>query len=132
MWVKVGEIEHLLLEKSWEGENLPVHLCSEDSDCPGAAGTVVGRQTRKRDWLWESVGYNLPPPPPEPINLCLFHTAYLFAVCNADLGLIPELGRFPGGGHGNPLQYSCMENPMDGGAWQATVHRISKSRTRLK
>ena len=38
--------------------------------------------------------------------------------CNAgDLGSIPGLGRSPGGGHGNPLQYSCLENPMDGGAW---------------
>ena len=39
-----------------------------------------------------------------------------------DVGLIPGLGRFPGGGHGNPLQYACLENPMDRGAWRATVH----------
>ena len=39
-----------------------------------------------------------------------------------DVGPIPGLGRFPGEGHGNPLQYSCLENPMDRGAWQATVH----------
>ena len=39
------------------------------------------------------------------------------------------LGRSPGGGHGNPLQYSCPENLMDRGAWQATVHRVAKSRT---
>ena len=38
---------------------------------------------------------------------------------------VPELGRSPGGGHGNPLQYSCLENPMDRGAWWATVHGIS-------
>ena len=38
-------------------------------------------------------------------------------------------GRSPGGGHNNPLQYSCLENPMDRGAWQATVHRVAKSRT---
>ena len=49
-----------------------------------------------------------------------------------DPGLIPGLGRFPGEGHGNPLQYSCPENPMDRGAWWATVHRVAKSRTRLK
>ena len=42
-----------------------------------------------------------------------------------DVGLIPGLGRVPGGGHGNPLQYSCLENPMGKGAWQATVHRVS-------
>ena len=45
---------------------------------------------------------------------------------------IPELGRYPRGGHGNPLQYSCLENLMNRGAWQATVHGVSKSRTRLK
>ena len=49
-----------------------------------------------------------------------------------DTGLIPGLGRSPGGGHGNPLQYSCLENPMERGAWQATVHGVSKSQTQLK
>ena len=44
-----------------------------------------------------------------------------------DPGLIPGLGRSPGGGHGNLLQYSCLENPMDRGPWQATVHRVAKS-----
>ena len=46
-------------------------------------------------------------------------------------GSIPGLGRSPGEGSGNPLQYYCLENPMDGGAWEATVHGVSKSRTRL-
>ena len=45
---------------------------------------------------------------------------------------IPESRSFPGGGHGNPLQYFCLENPMDREAWWATVHRITKSQTRLK
>ena len=49
-----------------------------------------------------------------------------------DLGSIPQSGRFPGGGHGSPLQYSCLENPMDRGAWWATVHRMAKSQTQLK
>ena len=49
-----------------------------------------------------------------------------------EMGSIPGLGRSPGGGHSNPLQYPCLENPMDRGAWQATVHRVAKSRTRLK
>ena len=44
-----------------------------------------------------------------------------------DLGSVPGLGRSPGEGNGNPLQYSCLENPMDRGAWQATDHGISKS-----
>ena len=48
-----------------------------------------------------------------------------------DTGLIPGLGRSPGGGHGNPLQYSCLENPMDRGAWRATVHGVTKSPTGL-
>ena len=47
------------------------------------------------------------------------------------LGSIPRWGRAPGEGIGNPLQYSCLENPMDGGTWWATVHRVAKSRTRL-
>ena len=48
-----------------------------------------------------------------------------------DLGLIPGLGRFPGGGHGNPFQYSCLENPIDRGAQQAIVHGMAMSQTRL-
>ena len=48
-----------------------------------------------------------------------------------DVSSIPGLGRSPGGGHGNPLQYSCLENPMDRGAWWATVHGVAKSLTRL-
>ena len=49
-----------------------------------------------------------------------------------DAGLISGSGRSPQGGHGNPLQYSCLENPTDREAWWATVHRITKSWTRLK
>ena len=48
-----------------------------------------------------------------------------------DLGLIPGSGRSPGEGNGNPLQYSCLDNPMDRGAWSATVHGAAKSQTRL-
>ena len=48
-----------------------------------------------------------------------------------DLGSIPGLGRSPGGGYGNPLQYSCLENSMDRGAWQATVHGGAKCQTQL-
>ena len=44
-----------------------------------------------------------------------------------DLGSIPGSGKFPGGMHGNPLQYSCLENPMDRGAWWAMVHRVTES-----
>ena len=48
-----------------------------------------------------------------------------------DLGSIPGWGRSPGEGNGNPLQYSCLENLMDGEAWWATVHGVTKSRTQL-
>ena len=48
-----------------------------------------------------------------------------------DMGLIPGLGRSPGGGNGDPLQYSHLENPMDRGAWWASVHGVTKSQTRL-
>ena len=46
-----------------------------------------------------------------------------------DIGSIPGSGRSPGGGNGNPLQYSCLENPMDRGAWRAAVHGVTKSDT---
>ena len=46
-----------------------------------------------------------------------------------DAGLIPGLGRWPGGGHGNPLQYSCLENPMDREAWHVTAHWVAESDT---
>ena len=50
--------------------------------------------------------------------------------CNAeDLGSIPGLGRYPGGGHGNPFQYSCLENTIDREAWWTTVHGVTKSWT---
>ena len=52
------------------------------------------------------------------------------SACNAkELGSIPGLGRFLGGGHGNPLQYSCLENPHDRGAWWATVHGVARCQT---
>ena len=74
--------------------------------------------------------------------LCIFWYTYLTyfpggtevkaSACNVgDLGSIPGLGRFPGEGNSNPLQYSCLENPMDRGAWWATVHGVAKSRTQL-
>ena len=58
------------------------------------------------------------------------------SACNAgdkgDVGSIPGLGRSPGGGHGNPLQYSCLENPMNRGTGGATIHRVAKSQAWLK
>ena len=52
------------------------------------------------------------------------------SACNVgDPGLIPGLGRCPGEGNGNPLEYSCLENPMDGGAWYATLDGVAKNQT---
>ena len=52
--------------------------------------------------------------------------------CPREAGLIPGSGRSPGKGRGNPLQYSCLENPRDRGTWRATVHRVAKNQTWLK
>ena len=54
------------------------------------------------------------------------------AGASGDMGLIPGLGRSPGGGNGNSLQYSSLENPIDREVWWATVHRVAKSQTQLK
>ena len=77
---------------------------------------------------------------PAIILVCLFSITTSFpggldskeSACSVgDPGSIAGSGRSPGEGNGNPLQYSCLENPMDGGAWQATVHRVTKSQTQL-
>ena len=66
-------------------------------------------------------------------NLLACHSGDLDGKASAynagDPGSIPGSGRSPGEGNGNPLQYSCLEYPMDGGAWQATVHGVAKSQT---
>ena len=54
------------------------------------------------------------------------------AADSGDVGSIPGLGRSPGGGNGNPHQFSCLKNFMDRGAWRATVHRVTKSQIQLK
>ena len=74
-------------------------------------------------------------------DLCLYLSEHLgspggsddkeFACNSRDLGSVPESGRSPGEGKGNPLQYSCLENSIDRGAWQAIVHEVSKSQTRM-
>ena len=58
-------------------------------------------------------------------------TVKCLPIMQVEPGSIPGLGRCPGEGNGNPLQDSCLENPMDRGAWQATVHGVAKSWTRL-
>ena len=71
-------------------------------------------------------------PTPFSSALCVVKNLPANAEDITDTGSIPGLGRSPGGGHGNPLQYSCLENPMDRGAWWATVHRVAKSQTQVK
>ena len=67
-----------------------------------------------------------------PVSILLSGSDSKESACNAgDPGSTPGLGRSPGEGNGNPLQYSCLENPMDREAWQATVHGVAKSRTRI-
>ena len=61
----------------------------------------------------------------------VFSDGKVSAYSVGDLGSIPGSGRSSGEGNGNPLQYSCLENPMDGGVWYATVHVVAKSQTRL-
>ena len=65
------------------------------------------------------------------LGACLWLSSK-FTCSAGDMGLIPGSGRSPGGGHVNPLWYSCQENPMDRWAWQATVHSVAKSWTWLK
>ena len=67
-----------------------------------------------------------------PLALVSMHWPSASAGDLRDAGSIPGSGRYPGGGNGNPFQYSGLENPMDRGAWWATVHDIAKSWTRLK
>ena len=86
--------------------------------------TRTGQGCQKGGFLLPSVQAEASLPP------CLGAWFYLILTCNAgDAGLIPGLGRSPGGGHGNPLQYSCLENPMDREVWWAMVHGIAKSQT---
>ena len=59
----------------------------------------------------------------EPTSQCRRHERH---------GFDPWVGKIPGGGNGFPLQYSCLENPMDRGAWWATIHRVTKSQTQMK
>ena len=83
------------------------------------------QEAEKRDTgLRESLGFPGDASGKEPVCQCKRRK---------DTGLFPRLGRSPGGGgNGNLLQYSCLENPMDRGAWRATVHGVAKSQTQLK
>ena len=77
------------------------------------------------------VGHNLATKPLPPLSYWASQVALIVKnlPANADVGLISGLGRSPGGGHGNSLLYSCLENPRDKGAWQTAVHRVTQSGT---
>ena len=86
----------------------------------------IGWRQRTREWMFLK-------------NSCFRHFNVIQVVqevknpsANAGgMGSVPESGRSPGEGNGNPLQYSCLENPMDRGVWRATVHGVTKSQTQL-
>ena len=111
---------------SWSPRRRQHHL-------PGSGGPILPAGTlylSSNNWGLET----------GPWNSCVFVIYMGFpggsdskeSACDAgDLGLIPGLGRSPGGGHGHPLQYSCLENPMGRGAWRASVHGVTESQTRL-
>ena len=68
-------------------------------------------------------------PQPAKLKDFLSGSALKESTYNAEEGSVPGLGRSPGEGNGNPFQYSCLENPMDRGAWRATDHGVAKSQT---
>ena len=121
---------HFSLSCIGEGDGNPLQCsCLENPRDGGAWGAaiygVTQSQTRLK-WLGSSSssrGQN---------KAASSSSEVKASACNArDLSSIPGSGRSPGEGNGNPLQYSCLENPMDRGAWWATVHGVTKSRTRL-
>ena len=98
---------------------------------PGFLGNLQCRRSRFDSWVrnipWRRDRF----PPPAFMGFPGGSDGKESTSNSGELGLIPGLGRSPGEGHGSPLQYSCLENPMDRGAWRATVHRVAKSQTQL-
>ena len=115
------------------------HVCSENELKAGAINQVIMNVISKvQTGPTFDISPVLPPGPFLPPLSAPATQAFWFPeeyLCNAgdtgDAGLIPGFGRFPRERHGNPLQYCCLENPMDRGAWQATVQRFAESQTRL-
>ena len=109
------------------------------ASCPLSTPRCQGWGT---SWAWPAA-LSGPPLPCHHLGSCHEHGTGFpgglvgqDSTCSAgdtgDAGLIPGLGRSPGEGHGNPLQYSCLDNAMDRGAWRATVHGVARSRTQQK
>ena len=97
------------------------------------AVTAAGYRPSSWEWAAASGEAGLASSDSDPAtSVCGFSLSYIGFRLPRDIGdsdSIPGSGRSPGGGHGNPLQCSCLENPMDRGAWRATVHGVSKSQT---
>ena len=123
--VKVKETERKLLSRVWL-------FATPWTVLPGSS---VHGIFRARILEWVAISFSWPRDWTQ-VSRIVGRRFTIWATCNAgdtgDMGLIPGLGDSPGGGHGNPLQYSCLDNPMDRGAWWTTVYRVSKSWTWLK
>ena len=102
----------------------------ETPDSPGEVWGRSGGSILRKDSIWKLIG-NLLSSAGFPGSARVKNPPASAGDVGA-VGSIPGLGRSPRGGHGNPLQYSCLENPMDRGVWWATVHRLTRSQTWLK
>ena len=141
-WVwSLGQEDHLETEMSTQSSILAWRIPWTEE--PGELQSM-GSQRVRHDWVTEltelyyrikkvnSVLWILPQLKNEWTHSRSEGSEVKASACNVgDVGSIPRSGRSPGEGNGNPLQYSCLENPMDRGAWWATVHSVAKSRTQL-
>ena len=133
--------QNTLVGICWLGAQSCLTLCYP-MDC-GLPGSSVHRISQARVLEWVAISFSRESSLPSDQN-CDSHTGRWIlnhfpggldgkasAYDAGDLGSVPGLGRSPGEGNGNPLQYSCLENPMDQGVWWATVHGVAKSQTWL-
>ena len=102
--------------------------------CPSPTPGVYSDSHRSSHWCHPAISSSVVPFSSCPQSLPAFESfpmSQLFTWGGQSMGVSALASFLPGEGNGNPLQYSCLENPMDGGAWLATVHGVAKSRTRL-
>ena len=97
-------------------------LGSREDECRSVCGPFLAPVVRLMNAFWGGVDF---------LGGAIEKKTFVNAGDTRDMGSIPGLGGSPGGGNGNLLQYSCLENAMDRGAWRAAVHAVTKSRTRL-
>ena len=126
------QVDSLLTEPPWEPKNTGMGSCSLLQAIFPAQGSNPGLPHCRQ--ILHQLSHQESTCLPIYITNWAFQVALLVknAPANArDTGSIPGLGRFPGEGNGNLLQYSCLGNPMDRDAWQVTVHRVTKNQARL-